>query len=460
MANSTNRHLSEADDRFVEALLEEHARLGSGDDLALLALIRARTEEQPETGRRTSSNHFGVRQWLQVAAVVTLIGVVLTIAFRHLAPGNSSQQTGKGIVSAPTASSTDKATPEPPEYTIRIKNGATAPQAPTTDAIGAALTEDNRNAVSNLFGAEWQSPITHPLSIIPSRQDMATDNSGTLSLEEMHSVLATGNPLPAGAVTVSSILEQLPLTKPEDSEENIRLSAATCPWNNDHQLVHVHVDSANMGQVASMFSKPNLLSEGRFPVFSQIDSAFPQSIVALSAANDEIDKELIRIALAQITEMALGVESGPSPELVIEFNPAQVSNYRLLGHATNFEGQLTALYEIKDADRTIPDTSSQGTDLKYQPTDASDDLLTVQFSAEESSIAHAQTSQLQQADDNLRLTAAAALFAEMVNSGRTPSPEQANHLAELLNDAANNSPEAIQFQDVVALWSRSDPAPK
>ena len=170
MAKHSNRHLAEADDRFVEALLEEHARLGSGDDIALLALIRARTEEQPESSRGASTQRFGMRQWLQLAAAVTIIGLVLTVAFRHFAPGSSSGKAGNRIVASPADSSTEGAAQEP-EYTIRIKNGTAAPhsdpQLPAIDGLGLPFSGENGNAVATLFSAEWQSPLFHPLSTIP-----------------------------------------------------------------------------------------------------------------------------------------------------------------------------------------------------------------------------------------------------------------------------------------------------
>ena len=192
----------------------------------------------------------------------------------------------------------------------------------------------------------------------------------------------------------------------------------------------------------------------RFPVFSQIDPSFRQSTVSLSAGADAIDRELIRIALEQITGMAMADEPTPLPELVVEFNPAQVSNYRLLGHATNLDGQLTALYEIKNADRANPGSASQGTDLKYQPADASNDLLTASYGGQASSIDRDQTADWQQASNDLRLTAGAALFASIVESGTTPSREDVQLAGRLLTDVSASSPEIGRLREVISLWSR------
>ena len=449
MAKTSNRHLPEADDRFVEALLEEHARLGSGDDLALLALIRARTEEQPESGHKTSSSQFGLRQWLQVAAVVTIIGIVLTVAFRHFSPGGSSSKANQSIATS-AGESPSPGNDREPEYTIRIRNVASLASNGTPHSI------DSRDEIGELFASEWHSPLIQPLSTIANPRDGASASSGTLSLDQIHHLLAAAKPLPAGAVTVSSLLEQLPLTIPE-SESNdgaLYLSAATCPWNDKHQLIHVQIDSPRTQSAFQAFRDAGPKSEVQLPVFLPLDSHLPPSTASLSAKDHEIDRELIRMALARVSEAILGEPISPTPQLVIEFNPARASHYRLLGYATNFEGRLSALYEIRNADHAKAVSTIQDTDLKYQPANASDDLLTARHGDDESSIARPQSSAWHQADADLQVSAAAALFAKLVNSDQPPSREGIGLLTRLLNDAAIKSPQAERLRSIISLWAQ------
>lgn len=92
MSNPSEQNESPQDARqaLTDALLREHARLGTADDESLLAAVRARTVERPaatrivdlpvsrhEAHRRTSA-----REWMQMAAAVTiafaLVGLFLS----------------------------------------------------------------------------------------------------------------------------------------------------------------------------------------------------------------------------------------------------------------------------------------------------------------------------------------------------------------------------------------------
>ena len=74
MKPDSHSNSAESSDPLTEALLSEHARLGTANDEGLLATVRARTIEVPGPMEPVSVTkaHFGWADWAKVAAMVTI----------------------------------------------------------------------------------------------------------------------------------------------------------------------------------------------------------------------------------------------------------------------------------------------------------------------------------------------------------------------------------------------------
>jgi hypothetical protein len=105
-------------DRLTDALLREHARLGSLDDEGLLATIRARTVARPSSvtdfPAPSQRPRTTTREWMQIAAIVALS---LTVLGLFLSQRRVAQETRAGkmhqLVSHPKADVTATVRVEP-----------------------------------------------------------------------------------------------------------------------------------------------------------------------------------------------------------------------------------------------------------------------------------------------------------------------------------------------------------
>ncbi len=420
------RPMPDAGDRFVDALLDEHARLGSGDDKALLALIRARTVEHPGTDHVVSELKFGILQWAQVAAVVLLIGVSVAVAVRNFVPvDNAVAETGPMIAAhAPTE---DDEPPAGPAHQPPIKQGTAAPHTDPKMPIVAALNEV-LTAITVEFSpsvvGEWQSPLTAPLSTIA----IGENRPDQLSVEALQQLLGNGQAIPEGAVSVSGLLGQFSYDYPRPPTDSgrpvaIDLAAATSPWNSELQLVRVAVQARDE--------------------------------IAATSPRDEV--ELV----------------ADDTELQVEFNPAQVARYRLLGYSADAKGgpstfavgqQLTALYEVETADRQPVSPK----ELKYQALatpangrSASTDLLSANFHyrtpndrqshTQSTTIDRSNTAPWQQTQPSFQLASATAMFTGLVRENANQVSRADLSTLDRLLDASGQ--QAENLQDLVLAWS-------
>lgn len=608
-----NHPLAEADERFMEALLDEHARLGSGDDKALLALVRARTEEQPGNDHVVSARSFGVFQWSQVAAAVVLIGFVLSAALRHFAPGNPSSESSNHILAA-RANGIETAWPPEPGHSVQSKRGTAAPHndlaLPAFDGLRLPMPVTEPTSAAEVVAGTWQSPLTSPLSTLPL--DTVPQNGG-LGFEEMRSLLAQGSPLPKGALSVSSLLSQLPPSEEFSASASLTVSSAACPWDERHQLVQIVANTGSPDQSPAVSGNPaarsfvflidtsgsmgsdeklpairialSLLSEELAPDdriaivtyagnetlalpatparekstirkaierlraggpatqesgidrdgasgielayriasensgdhslskvilctdgdldFGLIESTSVADLVAEQARAGidfaicdfsgqrggrrlrgesplaNVIASLDQVSIQQLTSLAQVNDAfhtlcvGGYPEggargtalaaapLIVEFNPAQVARYRLLGQGSYASRQLTALYEVEVADRTQAARSADAPELKYQSPgslqtpDSSRDLLTARFDSSEIAVGSRPASpSWRNAGPYLQLSAVATLFANIVESGDAPDRRQLRLIGGLLDDCATAplEGEAEQLRALISQW--------
>lgn len=91
------------DERIVDSLLREHARLGAGDDEELVHSILAATVELPHSQSATTTRSSSPMQapslgqsWLRVAAVVVVTFTVLSVFLINLKPENQAQAESPG----------------------------------------------------------------------------------------------------------------------------------------------------------------------------------------------------------------------------------------------------------------------------------------------------------------------------------------------------------------------------
>lgn len=420
------RPLPEADQRFMDALLDEHARLGAGDDKALLALIGARTVEQPGTDHVVSELKFGILQWAQVAAVVLLIGVSIAVAVRNFVPiDNTSAEPGPLIAAHAPAQADDH--PAEPAHQPPLKKGTTAPHSDPKMPIVAPLDEVLATVTVELSASvigEWQSPLTAPLSTIA----IGEKHSNQLSIEALQQLVGNGQVIPEGAVSVSGLLGQFSYDYPRPPRDSnspvaIDLVATTSPWNRELQLVRVAVQARDEN--------------------------------AHTAPSDQV--ELV----------------ADDSKFQVEFNPAQVARYRLLGYSADAKGgpstfavgqQLTALYEVETADRQ----PTAANPLKYQALAtaingpaASTDLLSANFHyripndrqvyTQSTAIDRSTTSPWQQTQSSFQLASAAAMFTGMLRENADQvSRADLSTLERLLNASGQ---QAEKLQDLVLAWS-------
>lgn len=425
-----------ADDRFVDSLLEEHARLGSSDDKALLALIRARTVEQPGSGHFASERIFGILQWAQVAAVVLLIGVAISVAVRNYVPIDANSQEAEPLVAAHAEASEDEVdhshTSVQPQT---IKHGTVAPHTDPKIQALAPLDELLSTASVDLSPAifgEWQSPLTAPLSKI----DIGEKRDNELSFEALQQLVASGQPVPKGSVSVGTLLGHFHYDYPQPASDArspvaIDLSTAACPWNSHYQLVRVAVQAGDGNK----------------------QDGAPNDVVELLADDSE---------------------------LLVEFNPAQIARYRLLGYAADAEGgpatfasgqQVTALYEIETIDRAA---ATETANLKYQPDPqsnpatrgSSSDLLSANFRYRTpndrqshllgASIAHDATNArrpLEKSPIDFQLACATTLFGITLRADTDYLADANLALVEqMLNRVSEVRPEAGQMQHLVSAF--------
>jgi hypothetical protein len=401
--------MPEAEDRFIEALLEEHNRLGTGDDKALLALIRARTEEQPESGHGAAQRiKLGFQQWMEIAAAVALIALALTAAFRHFSPGSASPVLPNSVIATHQADENTGAKSGKNQRPLRIKIGTTAPHTdptlPPIEGISVRPPVEFDPSDHSPFAMSWQSPIQAPLSTL-STAPAASD--GSLTLDEIQSLLTHGAPMPSGALSASGLLSHLPLMEASAAEiPAIRVSAAACPWNGEHLLAHV----VAFGNSASLASLQGLRSDAEFTT---------------------------------------------TPDLVIEFNPAQVAGYRLIAQAVRNGGQFSAVYEIITTDRPTATPAPGSPELKYQPANASQELVSVRIGSLEHPIARSETTLWRKSSADLRLSTAAVWFVGLVDSGTAADDAARKQILEILDAAPAEFPQYTQLRSVVADWPRN-----
>ena len=419
--------MPDADDRFVDALLNEHARLGAGDDKALLALIRARTVEHPGSDYVTSELKFGILQWSQVAAVVLLIGVSIAVAVRNFVPVEDAPAGTGPLIAAHAPAPDDEPLVEAVSHQPPVKQGTAAPHADPKMPIVAPLDKMLTGIsveFSPSFAGEWQSPLTAPLSTIA----IGENRPDQLSIEALQELIGNGRPIPEGAVSVSGLLGQFNYDYPRPSSDSdtpvaIDLAAATSPWNSDLHLVRVAVQARDEN--------------------------------AQSTPRDQV--ELV----------------ADETELQVEFNPAQVARYRLLGYSADAKGgastfaagqQLTALYEVETADRD-PVAADQ---LKYQSLPAgnaapaaSTDLLSANFHyhhpnsrqghTHSVAITRSATRPWQQIQPSFQLASATAMFTGLLRENAAQvSRADLSTLDRLLNASG---PQAEDLQELVLAWS-------
>jgi len=419
--------LPDADDRFVDALLEEHARLGSGDDKALLALIRARTVEHPGNDHVASELKFGILQWAQVAAVVLLIAVSIAVAVRNFVPVDNTPAAAAPLIAAHAPADDEDINVEPPPHQPTLKKGTAAPhtdpKVPIVAPLEKVLTAVNVEFPPSVVG-EWQSPLTAPLSTIA----IGESHPDHLSIEDLHQLIGNERSIPGDAVSVSALLREFSYdypAPPENSKQPVAIDLATanCPWNTDFQLVRVAVQAREKN--------------------TDVTPADELELVADDA------------------------------EFQVEFNPAQIARYRLLGYSADAQGgpstfaagqQMTALYEIETADHQ-PAPAKQ---LKYQPSstaasrsDASADLLSANFhyrhpntrqgSTHSVAITRSAALRWQDTQASFKLASAAAMFTGLVQE----DPERVDHADLSTLDALleASGPEAGKFQDLILAWS-------
>ncbi|NNE94029.1 MAG: hypothetical protein HKN23_20460, partial [Verrucomicrobiales bacterium] len=78
---------------LTAALLQEHARLGSGPDEQLVANILSRTVEAPQIPAQALERPpFGWQNWMKVAAIVMLFFGGITLALKQVAVGEKREE--------------------------------------------------------------------------------------------------------------------------------------------------------------------------------------------------------------------------------------------------------------------------------------------------------------------------------------------------------------------------------
>ncbi len=131
----------DAEQALTDALLREHARLGSADDESLLAAVRARTVDRPVATRVVdlpastlprSRRRTSAREWMQLAAAVILaFGLVGLFLSRHSVNRETRSEQTFQLVSRPLTA-------------IAVPSDSTGPNSrkpePAAADLGASIT--------------------------------------------------------------------------------------------------------------------------------------------------------------------------------------------------------------------------------------------------------------------------------------------------------------------------------
>jgi len=159
----------ESSDPLTEALLSEHARLGTASDEGLLATVRARTIEVPGPMESVTvaRAHFGWADWSKVAAMVTIalgaLWLVLQMgADKPVSNGERSEHTLRLVVIPQTA-------PGIPSVTGENRGEVKVPKS--AEPQDAGMSFENFNLADLSLSTELLSEFSVSAEKISEAQD-------------------------------------------------------------------------------------------------------------------------------------------------------------------------------------------------------------------------------------------------------------------------------------------------
>lgn len=267
-----------SEERLMDALLHEHARVGTGADEAFLARLESALDEKlvplpkPSANPPRRSSHRLAWSLGLAATVVIVAGLSMPQMIRMNKKSGAASEARRNLVPLrtdyppETLEGTPKAiilppqTPSPgPRPTAPIITQPPAPITPPPAVIPNPLpappspTEESREVPPNfqsrtaqpppvdrerygqLVDNPWQTPVDSPLSTFSIDVD-------TASYSNLRRLIQSGSRIPPDAVRLEELVNYFDYNYPQPTGEHpfaVRVDNATCPWNPDHQLVRV-----------------------------------------------------------------------------------------------------------------------------------------------------------------------------------------------------------------------------
>jgi len=163
--SKTSSGLNPQSEALSDALLREHARLGSGDDEELISRILVQTVNKATTAPVTpaAAPRMAVRDWIQLGGVVAAVIAVLLISLsmfnvRNGASSDTFHMTVKFVEATKDIQVAAVDLPKPDQKSARPFQGQILPQVVNGETVSSVTIEDQDFNLITHFEQSFKSP--------------------------------------------------------------------------------------------------------------------------------------------------------------------------------------------------------------------------------------------------------------------------------------------------------------